>query len=169
MTGIELIRGLYDYHRWANRRLYEVAAALGDDALARDMGSHWSVPTVKGMFAHLCGADGLWLARWSGSSPARVSGAADFVTFVALRPVWDRVETDQQTFIEALGDSDLDRVVKYRTTDGAELSVALGPSLQHVVNHATHHRSEAATMITLISGSPPDSGLALYRTSVVKG
>jgi uncharacterized damage-inducible protein DinB len=38
-----------------------------------------------------------------------------------------------------------------------------------VVNHATHHRSEAATMITLISGSPPDSGLALYRTSVVKG
>jgi uncharacterized damage-inducible protein DinB len=38
-----------------------------------------------------------------------------------------------------------------------------------VVNHATHHRSEIATMITLISGSPPDTGIATYRATVVKG
>jgi uncharacterized damage-inducible protein DinB len=37
-----------------------------------------------------------------------------------------------------------------------------------VVNHATHHRSEAATMITLISGSPPDTGIATYRTTVAR-
>jgi uncharacterized damage-inducible protein DinB len=38
-----------------------------------------------------------------------------------------------------------------------------------VVNHATHHRSEAATMITQISGSPPDTGINTYRVAVVKG
>jgi uncharacterized damage-inducible protein DinB len=38
-----------------------------------------------------------------------------------------------------------------------------------VVNHATHHRSEAATMITLISGSTPDTGINTYRTALVKG
>ena len=48
-------------------------------------------------------------------------------------------------------------------------AVALGALLLHVVNHATHHRSEAATMITLISGSPPDTGINTYRTGVVKG
>jgi uncharacterized damage-inducible protein DinB len=47
--------------------------------------------------------------------------------------------------------------------------VALGPLLQHVVNHATHHRSEVATMLTIVSGSPPDTGINTYRTTVVKG
>jgi len=28
-----------------------------------------------------------------------------------------------------------------------------------VANHATHHRSEIATMITLLSASPPDTGI----------
>jgi uncharacterized radical SAM superfamily protein len=36
------------------------------------------------------------------------------------------------------------------------------PLLQHVPNHATHHRSEIATMITMISGSPPDTGVNSY-------
>ncbi len=37
------------------------------------------------------------------------------------------------------------------------------------VNHATHHRSEIAAMITLISNSPPDTGINTYRTAIVKG
>jgi uncharacterized damage-inducible protein DinB len=34
--------------------------------------------------------------------------------------------------------------------------------LLHVPNHATHHRSEIATMLTMVSGSPPDTGLMSY-------
>jgi uncharacterized damage-inducible protein DinB len=86
-----------------------------------------------------------------------------------LRTRWDAFEAEQRAFVEGLGEADLARPVSYKNTSGQEFRVALAPLLQHVVNHATHHRSEAATMITLISGSPPDSGLALYRTSVVKG
>ena len=52
---------------------------------------------------------------------------------------------------------------------GIQGRLPLAPMLQHVVNHATHHRSEAAAMITLISGSPPDTGMATYRATVVKG
>jgi uncharacterized damage-inducible protein DinB len=44
--------------------------------------------------------------------------------------------------------------------------VALWPLLQHVANHATHHRSEVATMLTMLSGSPPDTGIATYRLLV---
>ena len=166
--AIELIRQLYDYHRWANRRLFDVASPLGD-AVGRDMGKHWSVPTVKGMFAHLYGADFIWLARWKGSSPPRLPGDADFATLADLRPKWDALEAEQRAFVEGLTDADLVRSINYRNTEGAEWSVALGPLLQHVVNHATHHRSEIATMITLISGSPPDTGINTYRTMVVKG
>jgi uncharacterized damage-inducible protein DinB len=165
----ELVRSLYDYHRWANRRLFEVAAALGDAAVTRDMGKHWSVPTVKGMFAHLYGADSIWLSRWRGTSPSRLPGDADFATMADLRVRWDALEAEQRAFVDGLTEADLARPVSYKNTEGAQFSVALGPLLQHVVNHATHHRSEIATMITVISGSPPDTGINTYRTMVVKG
>ena len=164
----DLIRGLYDYHQWANRQLFEVAVGLGD-AVTRDMGKHWSVPTVKGMFAHLYGADAIWLARWKGSSPSRSPGDVDFQTMADIRTAWDDFEVEQRAFVEALGDADLARPLTYGNFQGTQFTVALGPLLQHVVNHATHHRSEIATMITLIKGSPPDTGINTYRTSVVKG
>ncbi len=166
--SIALIRELYDYHRWANRRLFDVAAGLGD-AATREMGKHWSFPTLKGMFAHIYGADQIWLSRWKGSSPGRIPGDADFGSMAELRTRWDAFEAEQRGFVEGLADADLTRPVAYKNTSGQEFRVALGPLLQHVVNHATHHRSEAAAMITLISGSPPDSGIALYRTSIVNG
>jgi len=166
--SVEMIRELYDYHRWANRRLFDIATGLGD-ALTRDMGKQWSVPTVKGMFAHLYSADFVWLSRWKGASPTRMLGEADFPTFADLRAKWDALDAEQRAFVEGLATADLVRPITYKNTEGVEFSVALGPLLQHVVNHATHHRSEAATMITLISGSPPDTGLNTYRTTVVKG
>jgi uncharacterized damage-inducible protein DinB len=167
--SVELIRGLYDYHRWANRRLFEIAVGLGAEAVTRDMGKHWSFPTLKGTFAHVYGADRVWLTRWKGESPKRLLGDADFASMADLRARWDALEAEQRAFVEALGDTDLTRPIEYRNTEGAQFRVALGALLQHVVNHATHHRSEVATMLTLISGSPPDTGLNTYRTAVVKG
>jgi uncharacterized damage-inducible protein DinB len=162
------IRELYDYHRWANRRLFEVALPLGD-ALTRDMGKHWSVPTVKGMFAHLYAADALWLDRWRGVSPSRAFDQDDFATMADLRARWDGLEAEQRAFVESLDEAALARPLTFRNPSGAELRVPLAPLLQHVVNHATHHRSELATMITLISGSPPDTGIATYRRTIVEG
>ena len=166
--SIELIRGLYDYHRWANRQLFDVALGLGAEAVARDMGTHWSFPTLTRTFGHIYGADWLWLQRFRGDSPTTVPGA-DFATLVALRPAWDALEMEQRAHLEGLADADLWRLLSYKNTQGVQAQATLGPLLQHVVNHATHHRSEIATMITLISGSPPDTGMATYRATVVKG
>jgi uncharacterized damage-inducible protein DinB len=163
-----MIRELYDYHRWANRRLFDLAAGLGADA-TRDMGAHWSFPTLRAMFAHIYGADHVWLTRWKGASPGRLLGDADVTSMADLRAKWDVLEAEQRAFLDGLGDADLARPLAFKNTQGQEFRVALGALLQHVVNHATHHRSEAATMITLISGSPPDTGLNTYRTAVVKG
>jgi uncharacterized damage-inducible protein DinB len=166
--SLELIGSLYGYHRWANRRLFEAAVPLGN-ALEQDMGKQWSVPTVKGMFAHVYGADRVWLARWKGATPPPFPRAEDFPALADLRAAWDRLEAEQQAYVAGLAESDLARPVRYRNSEGTEFSVPLGPLLQHVVNHATHHRSEIATMVTLISASPPDTGMVAYRTTVLKG
>jgi uncharacterized damage-inducible protein DinB len=163
-----LIRELYGYHHWANRRLFEVAAGLGAEAAARDMGKHWSFPTLTRMFGHIYGADWLWLQRFKGVSPTSMPGG-EFATLNALRTAWDTFETEQRAYVEGLKDADLGCVVNFKNTQGIEGHVPLAPLLQHVVNHATHHRSEAAAMITLMSGSPPDTGMATYRATVVRG
>ncbi len=166
--SIELIRELYGYHRWANGRLFDVADGLGAEAGSRDMGTHWSFPTLTRMFGHIYGADWLWLQRFRGDSPTKMPGG-EFATLAALRPAWDALEAEQRAHLEGLEDADLGRLLSYKNTQGVQGQAALGPLLQHVVNHATHHRSEIATMITLISGSPPDTGIATYRATVVKG
>ena len=34
--------------------------------------------------------------------------------------------------------------------------------LLHVPTHAAHHRSELATMLTMVSAPPPDTGINSY-------
>ncbi|MGH7326061.1 MAG: DinB family protein [Candidatus Rokuibacteriota bacterium] len=164
-TALELVRGLYDYHWWANRRLFDHAVTLGEEAAGREVGKQFSFPTVRRMFGHLHGADWVWLARWKGTSPDRLPGA-EFQTLAELRPRWDETEQEQRGFIQALTPADLGRVIAYKSTDGKPYQLILWPLLQHVANHATHHRSEIATMITMIQGSPPDTGIATYQLFV---
>ena len=159
--SIELIRGLYDYHRWANHRLFDVAAGLGEALASRDVGSQFSMPTITRMFGHLYGADHVWLSRWKGVSPTAIPGGG-FATLASIRAPWDALEQEQRAFVDALTPADLDRVVAFTNTEGKAYRMPLGPLLQHVANHATHHRSEIATMITMVSGSPPDTGMNSY-------
>src|SRR6185503_16511122 len=123
--SIALIREHYDYHRWANRRLFDVASGLGD-GVTRDMGPQWSFPTLKGMFAHIYGADNIWLTRWKGSSPNRLWGDADFTSMAELRAKWDALEAEQRAFVAGLADADLTRPVPYRNTEGKAFEVSLG-------------------------------------------
>jgi len=159
--SVEMIRGLYDYHRWANRRLFAVATALGEELASRDVGTQFSYSTIGRMFGHLYGADRIWLARWTGASLTTIPGA-EYPTLASIRPPWDDLEREQQAFLEALAPDDLERVIEYRNMAGKPLKAPLWPLLQHVANHATHHRSEIATMMTMISGSPPDTGINSY-------
>jgi uncharacterized damage-inducible protein DinB len=157
-----MVRDLYDYHRWANRRLFDVAAALGEEACARELGAHFSVPTLRKMFAHLYAADSNWLQRWKGVSPPG-SPFIDMASMAELRSKQDALEVEQKAFVEALDEASLGRVIEYKNSQGQAFRQPLGVMLQHVANHATHHRSEVATMLTIISTSPPDTGINTWE------
>jgi len=162
VTALDLVRGLYDYHRWANRRLFDATAALGEEVAGRAVGPQFTFPTVRRMLVHVYGADWIWLARWKGTSPAAMPGE-EIATLAALRARWDATEREQREFVEGLGAADLGRVIDYRNTQGKPFRASLGPLLQHVANHGTHHRSEVATMLTILSGSPPSTDMLAYE------
>ena len=156
---------LYAYHRWANRRLFDVASALGEDTCAREIGKQFSVLSLLRMFAHVYGADALWLARWKGQPTGAIPGA-DIPTMAALRQQWDALVTEQQTWVDTLRPVDLGREIHYKDTAGNPYHTPLGILLTHVAAHGNHHRSEIATMLTMVSGSPPDTGIVVWHRTV---
>jgi uncharacterized damage-inducible protein DinB len=159
----ELVRELWDYHQWANHRLFDVTAALGEDVAGRPLGAHFSFPTLRRMFAHIYGADWLWFRRWHNESPPALPGA-DIATLAELRGRWDELEAEQRRFIAALEEAALGRFFEFKDAEGVLVRRPLGLLVLHVPNHATHHRSEIATMLTIVSGSPPDTGIHSYYT-----
>jgi len=160
--AIPWVEELYSYHRWANHRLFDFVAGLGDKIAGRDVGKQFSLPTIARMFGHIYGADRLWLNRWKGL-PAGPLAGGELPTLAAVSEAWAPLEAEQQSFLEALTPAELERIVEYKNADGKAFRVPLSPLLAHVANHATHHRSEIATMVTMISGSPPDTGMASYQ------
>ena len=156
--SVAFIRDLYEYNRWANHRLFEFAAGLGEGVCGREVGKQFSMPTVTRMFAHLYSAESIWLSRWRGTSPTAMPGA-ELVSMADVRRTWDALEPEAQAFVAALTDADLARTIHYKNTEGKAFTAPLGTLMQHVANHATHHRSEIATMVTMLSGSPPDTGI----------
>ena len=163
-TPVEVVRSVYDYNSWANRRLFAAGRALGPD-VTRDLGPHFSFPTVKGLFAHIVGADRIWLDRFVAKPAGRLLGDADFASMESIAAAWEALEDEQRGFLASLTPADLAKPVHYTSAlmGGRALTLALGGLLLHVANHATHHRSEIATMITLVKGSPPGTDRMIYE------
>lgn len=159
----DMVKALYAYDRWANRRLFEAVASLPAGTADKEIGREFSFPTLKGMLAHILGAQIVWLARWKGNSPTSLTSATDFPDLASLRSRWDQVEAELAVFIGGLAETDLRRVIRYTNTQGQSFSLPLWPLLQHVANHATHHRSELATMLTMLGSPPRPTDLVVYH------
>jgi len=172
--SVELIREYWAYHHWANRRLFDVVAALGEAAAGREIGAQFSESSLRAMLVHMYGADWFWLETWRGRPPAIVRSDPTYGlvirTLAELRKQWDDLEGEQLGYLAELGEVDLWRSLDGQTPEGRTFSRPLGMLLLHVPTHAAHHRSELATMLTMTSGSPPDTGInSYYREKSAKG
>src|SRR5687767_4930336 len=158
--SLSAVHTLYEHHWWANRTLLDTTAKLGEAKAAQEIGTQFSEPSLKRMFFHIFGVDGLWLARWQGVSPTSIPEEPG--TLAELGERWVNLEREQKTFLDALQEDDLDLLIDYRLLSGKAYRQPLGLLLHHVTDHGTHHRSEIATMLTMTSGSPPGTGLARF-------
>jgi uncharacterized damage-inducible protein DinB len=161
----EAIGAVVGYNYWANHRLLEAVAAQGPEAFTQEIGREFSFPTLQSMLVHVMGAELIWLGRWQGDSPGTPLRAEGYPTLAALRVRWQRAEDDFRRFVDGLGDEGLARVVETRTLAGETFRLPLWQMIQHVVNHGTHHRSEAATMLTRLGTPPPPLDLVVYYRS----
>jgi uncharacterized damage-inducible protein DinB len=148
----EVIRSLYRYNEWANRRILDTSARCAPEQLLEGGGA--SFDSLRDTLVHTMGAQWLYLERWHGRSPRAMPAATDFADVAAIRARWDVIERDTQAFVAMVDDTALARVVQYVNMQGERWAYPLWQQMIHQVNHATQHRSEAAVMLTKLGHSP---------------
>lgn len=142
------------YNRWANERLYGAASKLSDEQYRRDIGLFFG--SVHGTLNHILAGDRIWLHRLDGKGPlpARLN-EIQHEDFGQLRAARKAEDERIAAYVENLGD--LQQVLDYTNTRGQRFQDPLWQILPHFFNHQTHHRGQAHTGLSILTGAEPPS------------
>jgi uncharacterized damage-inducible protein DinB len=158
--NVEDFRSLYDYNSWANHRMLDSCSTLNGEQFTRDLGS--SFRSVRDTLAHIYGAEWLWFERWHARIPMALPSPADFPDLQTLRERWAEHERNLDTYIASLTPSELQRIIKYKNTQGVPFEGPIWPMLQHVVNHSSYHRGQIATLLRQLGAKPVATDLIVF-------
>jgi uncharacterized damage-inducible protein DinB len=144
------IRSLVDHMAWADDRVLE---SLRQPAIP---------PRALEIYAHVLGAEHVWLARLEGRMPT-----------VAVWPKMtmvecERVARENQTaflgYVNRLTSADLRRTVHYRNSAGQEFDTPIEDILVHVAMHGSYHRGQVTLLVRDAGAEPqPTDFIAFVR------
>ena len=143
------------YNRWANLRLYNMAAVLPDEVYRKPIGVYFK--SLHGTLNHLLTADRIWMCRLEGKGdhPDKLN-ATIHDDLASLRQA--RLAEDQRivNFVDSLDDADFEKLWDYRMLNGTPHRQPLREILAHLFNHQTHHRGQAHAALTALGVSEPE-------------
>ncbi|MGQ3299922.1 DinB family protein [Reyranella sp.] len=158
------------YNAWANRRLYDAAAATLRDAEYRaDRGAFFK--SMHGTLNHLLATDRIWMKRFTGAgdAPDRLD-AIVHEGFTELRTAREAEDRRIVAWIDSLDDGGLAGVIRYRRVSSPDEFVQeLMPALDHWFNHQTHHRGHAHMILTGLGKVAPELDLLFYQREAAAG
>ena len=142
----EQMRKLFAFNSWAWERVYASVDKLDDEAYHKPR--QLFEGSIHGTLVHCLTAEFIWFARIEGVSPRMILDPADYENFAAVKAAWRPITEQWERFVEALTDEQCLQVIDYRNTRGHGFSLLLVDILQHVINHATEHRSQLTPLLT---------------------
>lgn len=148
----EDVRLLFDYNAWANQRSLDAAARLSDEQFIKPLGSSFS--SVRDTLVHICGGEWVWFERFHDRAPTAIPDLANVQTISALREHWAPQAEQLLAFVQGLKQSDLERVMEYKTINFGVYKNPMWQSLQHLANHGTYHRGQVTTMVRQLGAKP---------------
>lgn len=165
----ERYASLAEYNRWANRRVYAAASRLTDAQYRADRGAFFH--SVHGTLNHLLVTDRIWMGRLTGETEAPTpldTILHDSLSELALA----RAQEDDRicSFAASLDPARISAPFRYvRGLTGETFEAGLGPTLDHVFNHQTHHRGQVHAMLTGLVGEAPELDLLYFQRETGRG
>ncbi len=155
------IRTLYEYSWWATRRILAAAALLSPAQFVAPT-TH-SFGSLRGTLVHILDSECGWRMLCQHNSLASFGKLSEeaFPDAGGLREAWSREETAMREYLGGLSDRDLAGWVRY-TADGNKRERVLWHCLLHLVNHGTHHRSQAAAILKGHGSEPVSLDFTLF-------
>lgn len=154
MTHADLMT-LIEYHYWARDRMLDAVSVLTPEQYTREMSN--SFASIRDTLVHIYSAEWNWHQRWLKAPPVGMLNPADYPDVESLRVAWSNHEMQLRAFFAGMNDDDVPRVVSYFNLNGVKTSSQIGQMLQHVVNHATYHRGQIATLLRQLGAAPARS------------
>lgn len=144
---------LYRYNDWANDRVSNAVTALPGEAFTRHLGG--SHPSIRETFAHLIGAEWIWLERWLGNKPTARPDWYASPDASALAAHLRDLQARRATFLDGLDETRIESLCSFAYLSGKPDSQRLHDLLFHVVNHSTFHRGQIVSMLRQVGATPP--------------
>ena len=153
-----LIRNYFAYGDWANRRLLDLAAPLGNAALDRSFGM--GMDTIRKTVLHIADAERWWLKNWT-VGPAAFERAPESTAIAQVRAAWDQLIADRNCFMYPLDAASAERVV---TAIVGPMSVRTPviESMIQLCGHGTHHRAQLINMLRHSGVTAPGCDLVVW-------
>ena len=156
----EQLASLFDYGDWVTARLLDTTGALNVDQFTRPVLPGFG--SVHLTLVHLLGAEALWFARWQSQSPATMLSADDLPDLPAIRARWAALSADRRAWFTATDETSLAETARWTNMRGHPYALVCWQVILHCANHATHHRSEVAAMLTELGHEPPTTDLLAF-------
>src|SRR5262249_37089159 len=115
--------------------------------------------SLHGTLNHLLLTDRLWLKRLTGVGE-ELPNQLNAILFEDRKELADARATEDKRIIdvvEGYQDVDLIKMIKYANTSGKQFEAPLSDLLMHVFNHQTHHRGQAHSCLSILTGKEPPS------------
>ena len=156
------VQTLAAYNAEMNRRFYQAAAGLEDEARRADRGAFWG--SLHGTLSHIIWGDRMWMSRfdgWEKPAVAQKLSPTLFADFASLQAA--RVEDDARISAWADGVTAewlAEDLVWFSGSVGREMRQGRAILVVHMFNHQTHHRGQAHALLTAMGAATGDTDLA---------
>ena len=160
MVTPELLRLLFQFNQWADRRMVDACSTLTNEQFTRDLGS--SFRSVRDTLVHLYGAEWVWNERIEGRSPTSLVSGTGFPDLASVRAKLEEMDAYYLEYVTRLTPQDLERVIHYKSFAGEDFSNPLWQSLHQLTNHASYHRGQIVTLLRQLGAKPVTTDLIAY-------
>ncbi|WP_165249998.1 DinB family protein [Paludisphaera soli] len=109
------------------------------------------------LMGHLIAARGIWLARIEGSDPFPGPRFPTDARLDDVKADWADVERRWRDCLSGLSDSDLARIVAYKTLTGVDCTDVVEDMLAQLFGHSSYHRGQVAMLVRAAGGTPAET------------
>jgi len=149
------------YNRWANARLYDACAGLGDAERKHDRAAFFG--SIHNTLNHILVGDRTWLGRIEGLEDSGTPlDTVLFDDFGELRRAREAEDDRIDRVLSAMNEDRLAGDLAHSNMAGTPFRTPLRLVWTHFFNHQTHHRGQVHDMLSQAGAAPPELDLIYY-------